>query len=102
VSRLHFFAGILTNLAAPLWLLFVLAGLGLGVQYRFSQQQYFLHASTLFPLWPRIDPVRAARLFGVTLGILLGPKVLGALSANMSETATPPEFSVEGRAWTST
>ena len=84
VSRLHFLAGILTYLASPLWLLFVLSGLALGVQYKFSQQQYFLHASTLFPLWPRIDPVRAARLFGVTLGILLGPKVLGMLSVLLS------------------
>ncbi len=29
------------------------------------------------------------------------PLVTQALSANVSETATPTEFSVEGRAWTS-
>ena len=80
VSRLHLAFGILSYLAAPLWLLFVLAALGLGVQYEFARQAYFAHTSTLFPLWPRIDPVRAVRLFGVTLAILFGPKAFGALS----------------------
>jgi len=80
VSRLHLAFGILSYLAAPLWLLFVLAALGLGVQYEFARQAYFAHTSTLFPLWPRIDPARAVRLFGLTMGVLLGPKVLGLLS----------------------
>jgi len=84
VSRLHLVAGIVSYLSAPLWLLFVLAALALGVQYEFARQSYFAHASTLFPLWPRIDPVRATRLFGITLIILFGPKVFGALSTLLS------------------
>jgi len=80
VSRLHLVAGIMSYLASPFWLLFVLSALALGVQYEFARQQYFAHAPSLFPLWPRIDPARAIRLFGLTMGILLGPKVLGLLS----------------------
>ena len=80
VSRLHLITGIMSYLASPLWLLFVLAALALGVQYEFARQEYFLHTPTLFPLWPRIDLVRTMRLFGITLGILLGPKLLGLLS----------------------
>ena len=38
------------------------------------------HFPTLFPVWPLVDPVRAMRLFGVTMAILLGPKIFGALS----------------------
>jgi membrane glycosyltransferase len=84
VSRLHLATGIMSYLAAPFWLLFVLSALALGVQYEFARQKYFSHAPTLFPLWPRIDPVRAIRLFALTLGILVGPKVLGFLSAAAS------------------
>jgi membrane glycosyltransferase len=84
VSRLQLLAGIMSYVSAPLWLLFVLSALGLGVQYEFARQAYFGHAPSLFPLWPRIDPDRAARLFGLTLAILMGPKVLGALAALVS------------------
>jgi len=80
VSRLHLVAGIMSYLSSPFWLLFVLSALALGVQYEFARQQYFAHTPTLFPLWPRIDPERAIRLFGFTMGILLGPKVLGFLA----------------------
>jgi membrane glycosyltransferase len=80
VSRLHLVGGIMSYLASPFWLLFVLSALALGVQYEFARQEYFAHWTTLFPLWPRIDPARAIRLFGLTMAILLGPKVLGLLS----------------------
>ncbi len=84
VSRLHLVAGIMSYLSSPFWLLFVVSALALGVQYEFARQQYFAHTPTLFPLWPRIDPERAIRLFGLTMGILLGPKVLGWLSVVVS------------------
>ncbi len=80
VSRLHLAAGVMSYLSATFWLLFVLAALALGVQYEVARQQYFGPTSTLFPLWPRIDPVRAIRLFGVTMVILFGPKTLGFLT----------------------
>jgi membrane glycosyltransferase len=80
VSRLHLLAGMMSYLSSPFWLLFVLSALALGVQYEFARQQYFANFPTLFPLWPRIDPERAARLFGLTMGVLFGPKVLGWLS----------------------
>lgn len=77
VSRLHLVNGILAYLSSPLWLLFLLAALALGVQYQFARPDYFPDGPSLFPLWPRLDPVRAVRLFGLTLSILLVPKVLG-------------------------
>jgi membrane glycosyltransferase len=80
VSRVNLAAGIMSYLSSPFWLLFVISALALGVQYESARQQYFSHASTLFPLWPRIDPERAARLFALTMGVLFGPKVLGWLS----------------------
>jgi membrane glycosyltransferase len=80
VSRLHLIAGMMSYLSALFWLLFVLSALALGVQYEFARQHYFAHTPTLFPLWPRIDPTRAIRLFLVTMGVLFGPKLLGWLS----------------------
>lgn len=79
VSRLHLATGIFTYLASPVWLLFLMTALGLGVQNEFARPEYFTRAPTLFPLWPHLDPVRALHLFGITLGILLGPKLLGLL-----------------------
>ena len=84
VSRLHLAAGIMSYLASPIWLLFVISALALGIQYESARQQYFSHAPSLFPLWPRIDPLRALRLFVLTMTVLFGPKVLGWLSVVLS------------------
>jgi membrane glycosyltransferase len=80
VSRLNLVAGIMSYLSSPLWLLFVISALALGVQYESARHQYFAQSPTLFPLWPRIDPERAARLFALTMGVLFIPKVLGWLA----------------------
>jgi membrane glycosyltransferase len=77
VSRFHLLTGMLTFLSSPVWLLFIIATLALGVQNEFAKPEYFSRTYTLFPLWPSLDPVRALRLFLVTLGILVVPKALG-------------------------
>jgi len=77
VSRFHLLTGMFTFLSSPIWLLFIVATLALGVQYEFAVPEYFSRGYSLFPLWPHLDPVRALRLFLVTLGILLIPKALG-------------------------
>lgn len=77
VSRFHLLTGIFTFLSSPIWLLFIIATLALGVQNQFAKPEYFSRSYTLFPLWPNLDPVRALRLFVVTLGILVVPKALG-------------------------
>lgn len=77
VNRLHLLNGILSYLFSPIWLVFILAALGLGVQNLVMQHEYFTSEPSLFPLWPLMDPERAVRLFWVTLAVLLGPKFLG-------------------------
>ncbi len=79
VSRFHLATGMMTFLSSPLWLLFLLATLALGVQSQLARPEYFSRSYTLFPLWPHLDPVRALHLFFVTLGILLVPKLFGFL-----------------------
>jgi len=80
VSRLHLLAGMLSYLSSPLWLMFILAGLALGIHYEFMRPAYFDRYPTLFPHWPKMDPVRALQLFAVTMGILFGPKLFGFLA----------------------
>ncbi len=80
VSRLHLLIGIFSYLSSPVWLIFLLAAFGLGVQYEFARHAYFVRGHTLFPLWPHLDPARALRLFVMTMAIVLGPKLLGLLA----------------------
>ena len=75
-SRLHLFTGILGYLSAPLWLLLVATGLMLAVQVALSNPEYFAGPS-LFPIWPVFDSERAIRLFLISMGVLLTPKLLG-------------------------
>ena len=80
VSRFHLLSGIFSFVSSPIWLLFLLAALGLGVQNEFARPEYFTRAFSLFPVWPHIDPVRALRTFILSLTILGAPKVLGVLA----------------------
>jgi membrane glycosyltransferase len=80
VSRFHLMTGILTFVSSPLWLLFILATLALGVQDELTRPEYFTRSITLFPAWPHMDPVRAFHTFLLGLAILAAPKVLGLLA----------------------
>jgi membrane glycosyltransferase len=80
VSRFHLLSGIFSFASSPVWLLFLLAALALGVQNQFSQPEYFTRSFSLFPIWPHLDPVRALHTFILTLAILGAPKALGLLA----------------------
>lgn len=80
VSRMHLLTGIMSYAASPLWLLLILAGLVLALQAHFIRPEYFKDEFQLFPSWPRIDPERALALFGLTMGVLFGPKLMGLLA----------------------
>jgi membrane glycosyltransferase len=81
VSRLHLLTGIGSYITAPLWMLFLLAGMLISLQAQFIRPEYFPSgASTLFPRWPAQDPIRAAWVFGLTMTLLIAPKVLGYLT----------------------
>jgi len=79
LSRLHLLLGIMSYLASPLWLLFMLLGLLLALQAHFLRPDYFPQAFALFPTWPVFDPERAVRLFVGTMGVLVVPKLCGYL-----------------------
>lgn len=80
VNRFHLLSGIFSFVSSPLWLLFLLAALGLGVQNEFARPEYFTRSFSLFPKWPHLDPVRALHTFILSLAILGVPKALGVLA----------------------
>ncbi|MGF6309587.1 membrane glycosyltransferase [Bradyrhizobium sp. i1.8.4] len=77
VSRLHFMTGIGSYITAPLWLSFLLLGILISLQARFIRPEYFPKGFSLFPNWPAQDPVLAAWVFGLTMALLIVPKLLG-------------------------
>ena len=79
LSRLHLGMGIMSYLASPLWLLFIVLGLLLALQAHFLRPEYFPREFALFPNWPVFDPERALRLFVGTMAVLVAPKVCGYL-----------------------
>src|SRR5262249_33095472 len=67
-------------ITAPLWLLFMFAGILIAVQARFVLPDYFPQGKSLFPQWPVVDPVRAKWMFVGTMALLLLPKLLGCVA----------------------
>jgi len=84
VSRVHFFLGIMSYLASPLWLLTILTGFGLTLQATLIRPEYFAQQFQLFPDWPRFDADRMVKLFIFSMAILLLPKILGVLRSMLS------------------
>jgi membrane glycosyltransferase len=77
ISRLHLLMGIGSYVTSPLWLLFLLMGGLISLRAGFVLPDYFPSGPSLFPQWPAVDPVRSMWVFLSTLGVLLGPKLLG-------------------------
>lgn len=79
LSRHHFLNGIFSYLASPLWMFMLLCGIALALQANFIRPEYFTDEFSLFPAWPRFDAERALALFGVTMAILIAPKIFGLI-----------------------
>ncbi|MEO0423149.1 MAG: glucans biosynthesis glucosyltransferase MdoH [Pseudomonadota bacterium] len=75
MSRLHLLQGIYAYLSAPVWFALILCGLGLALQVQLVPPDYFAEPS-LFPTWPVFDTERAVQLLGVTVAVVLAPKLL--------------------------
>ena len=80
VSRLHLMMGIGSYVTSPLWLIFLLAGVLISLQSRFVRPEYFGDERSLFPNWPKVDPVLAGQLFGATMAVLLAPKLMATVA----------------------
>ncbi len=92
LSRLHLAMGVMSYLASPLWLLFLLSGMALALHAYLVPPDYFLDHWSLFPDWPRIDPERAMALFGICMLVLFAPKLLGTAAFVRSRDARGLRF----------
>jgi membrane glycosyltransferase len=80
-TRQHFATGIMSYLASPLWLMQLVVGIVLVLQTKLVRPEYFTRDFSLFPAWPRFDAERALQLFGITMAVLLAPKLFGLVLA---------------------
>jgi membrane glycosyltransferase len=78
-TRQHFATGIMSYMASPFWLMQLVVGIALVLQVKYARPEYFTNEFTLVPVWPRFDPERSLALFGLTMAILLAPKLFGWL-----------------------
>jgi membrane glycosyltransferase len=76
-SRQHLATGIMSYLASPIWMAQLLVGIVLVLQAHYVRPEYFTNEFQLLPAFPASDPARALQLFGVTMAVLLMPKVFG-------------------------
>ncbi|MEG6510065.1 glucans biosynthesis glucosyltransferase MdoH [Methyloligella sp. 2.7D] len=81
MSRHHLLTGIMSYVASPLWLMFLVVGIALAWQASAYQPDYFPDAHALFPTWPQFDSQRAWTLLGFSAAVLLAPKVFAVLYA---------------------
>jgi membrane glycosyltransferase len=80
-SRQHFATGIMGYVTSPLWMLQLVIGIAIVLQASYIRPEYFSSEFTLFPAWPRFDAERSLDLFGLTMAILLMPKLFGLVLA---------------------
>ena len=79
MSRFHMINGIMSYLASPLWLMFLITGIGLSWVAVTVPPDYFPSDFALYPTWPRFDARQAFLLLGVSALVLLTPKLLAWL-----------------------
>lgn len=76
LSRLHLMTGIMTYLASPIWLLFIVIST-VDLWRRTNAEHVYFTESSFFPLWPISHAVEAQLLLCTTLAILFLPKLIG-------------------------
>jgi membrane glycosyltransferase len=91
MSRLHLGMGILAYVASPLWLAMLMLSSAMVVDHQLTGDIYFGPTRTLFPLWPQYHWPEIHGLLGLTLVLLLGPKLL-ALSLRLWSTGRARRF----------
>lgn len=82
--RMALLNGIMSYLASPLWLAFLVLTTIATTQQVLWPINYFPDPHQLHPLWPQWQPLRAAALVGFTLALLFIPKFLGLADAALT------------------
>lgn len=75
LSRIHFIMGVMSYLASPLWLLFLIAT-GIEAYFRSLTVPVYFFGDNVLPVWPQSYAVEMATVLWVTLALLFLPKLL--------------------------
>jgi membrane glycosyltransferase len=78
VTRAHLLMGVMSYLASPLWLVFLIVT-GLEAFVQASAEPVYFFGERLFPVWPVSYTVQMTTVLIVTLAMLFLPKLLGLL-----------------------
>lgn len=78
LSRLHFIMGIMSYLASPLWLLFLVLT-GIEAYFQSTHETIYFFENSLFPVWPTYYTVEMTTVLAVTLAMLFLPKLLALI-----------------------
>ncbi|HEY4449490.1 MAG TPA: glucans biosynthesis glucosyltransferase MdoH [Steroidobacteraceae bacterium] len=82
LSRVHLLTGIVAYVSSPMWFaLLLLSSLLSAIEAAKKPQYFWPGLQSLFPHWPQIRSGEVAGIFGLTLVVLLLPKILGAILA---------------------
>ena len=97
LSRVHLLTGIVAYASSPMWLALLLLSSILSAIEAAKKPEYFSPGlQSLFPRWPQIRSGQIVVLFGLTLVVLLLPKILGAVLA-MRQRLSRAEFGGSAR-----
>ena len=101
LSRVHLLTGIVAYVSSPMWFaLLVLSSLVSAVEAAKKPEYFWPGFQSLFPHWPEIRSGEIGVLFGLTLAVLLLPKVLGA-SLTIRDRVLRREFGGSARMYLS-
>ncbi len=75
LSRIHFVMGVMSYLASPLWLIFLVVT-GIAAYYQSQVEPVYFFGDNIFPVWPETYTVEMTTVLWVTLAMLFLPKLL--------------------------
>lgn len=75
LSRVHFAMGVMSYVASPLWLLFLIVA-GFAAYLQSSERPVYFFGHNLLPVWPESYAVEMTTVLLVTLAMLFLPKIL--------------------------
>lgn len=101
LSRVHLLTGIVAYGSSPMWFaLLLLSSLLSAIEAAKKPEYFWPGLQSLFPHWPQIRSGEIAGLFGLTLVVLLVPKILGAVLA-IGDRTLRRQFGGAGPLWLS-
>ncbi|MHA3914697.1 glucans biosynthesis glucosyltransferase MdoH [Halovulum sp. GXIMD14793] len=99
MSRMHLFQGAMAYLMSLGWFGLLVLWVALGLA-EMPEVRYFSESQPHIPIWPHMDRVAKLLILGVVYGLLIAPKLIGALRFWVSDPTLTGAGGI-GRFWLS-